>query len=89
MKSLQQTILWLFSTLFCISVLNTLNIPGHFDDDYEFPYLYLIPKLHKTLYKDTLLVPKMFYKTFTKILTTAKERRQMYCATVYARSGVN
>ena len=40
------------------SVLNTLNIPGHADDDYELPYLYWIPKLHKTPYKDSLLVPK-------------------------------
>jgi hypothetical protein len=33
------------------SVFNTLNIPGHADDDYELPYLYWIPKLHKTPYK--------------------------------------
>jgi hypothetical protein len=45
------------------SVLNNLNIPGHIDDDYELPYLYRIPKLHKTPYKDSSLVPKMFYKT--------------------------
>jgi hypothetical protein len=44
------------------SVLDTLNITGHVDDDYELPYLYWIPKLHKTPYKDTLLVLKMFYK---------------------------
>jgi hypothetical protein len=35
----------------------------------------------------------MFYKTSVntpyKILTAVKERLQMYCATVYARSGVN
>jgi tRNA(His) 5'-end guanylyltransferase len=35
----------------------------------------------------------MFYKPLskllTKILTSVKERVQMYCATVYARSGVN
>ena len=24
-------------------VLNTLNTPGHVDDDYELPYLYWIP----------------------------------------------
>jgi hypothetical protein len=30
------------------SVLNTLNVPGHVDDDYELPYLYWISKLHKT-----------------------------------------
>jgi hypothetical protein len=40
------------------SVLNTLNISGNVDDDYELPYLHWIPKLHKTPYKDTLLVPK-------------------------------
>jgi hypothetical protein len=43
--------------------------------------------------KDTLLVPKMFYKTFVntpyKMFTAVKEKFQMYCATVYARSGVN
>jgi hypothetical protein len=42
--------------------------------------------------KDTLLVPKMFHKTSAntsyKILTAVKERLQMYCATVYARSGL-
>jgi hypothetical protein len=46
------------------SVLNTLNIPGHVDDNCELPYLYWIPKLHKTPYKDSLLVPKkMFCQT--------------------------
>jgi hypothetical protein len=30
------------------SVLNILNIPGDVDDDNELPYLYWIPKLHKT-----------------------------------------
>jgi hypothetical protein len=33
-------------------VLNTLNIPGHVDNNYELPYLYWIPKLYKTLYKE-------------------------------------
>jgi hypothetical protein len=45
------------------SVLNTLNVPGHAVDDYELPYFYWLPKLHKALYKNALLVPKMFYKT--------------------------
>jgi hypothetical protein len=31
--------------------LNTLNIPGHADDGYKLPYLYWIPKFHKTPYK--------------------------------------
>jgi hypothetical protein len=34
------------------SVLNILNIPGHVDNDYELPYLYWIPKPHKTPYKE-------------------------------------
>ena len=37
------------------SVSNTLNIPGHVDDDSELPYLYWIPKLHKTLYKQRFI----------------------------------
>jgi hypothetical protein len=45
------------------SVLNTVNIPGHVDDDRELPYLYWIPNFIKHLTnKDSLLVPKMFYK---------------------------
>jgi hypothetical protein len=47
------------------SVLNTLNIPGHVDDDYELPYFYWFPKLHKTPYKQRIIAvsKKMFYKT--------------------------
>jgi hypothetical protein len=45
-----------------VSVLIIFNIPVHVVDDYELPYLYWIPKLHKTPYKDTMLVPKMFYE---------------------------
>jgi hypothetical protein len=44
------------STTFCkdeilqkhASILSTLNITCHVDDDYEWTYLYWIPKLHKT-----------------------------------------
>ena len=77
------------------SVLNTLNIPGHVDDDNELPYLYWIPKLHKTPYKQRFIAgskkcsTKLLSVLLTKILTAVKERLQMYCATVYARSGVN
>jgi hypothetical protein len=39
-----------------LSVLNTFNIPKN-QDQFELPYLYWIPKLHKNPYKDTLLVP--------------------------------
>jgi hypothetical protein len=47
------------------SVLNTLNIPGCVDDDSELPYLYWIPKLHKTAYKQIFIAgsKKMFYQT--------------------------
>jgi hypothetical protein len=35
---------------------NTFNIPKN-QDQFEFPYLYWIPKLHKNPYEDALLVP--------------------------------
>jgi hypothetical protein len=37
------------------SCLNTLNIPGHVDDDYKLSYLYWILKLHKTSYKQRFI----------------------------------
>jgi hypothetical protein len=37
-----------------LSVLNTFNIPKD-EDKFELPYLYWIPKLHKNIFKDTLL----------------------------------
>jgi hypothetical protein len=90
------TLQLLFSkTKFCKTVLNTLNSPGHVDDDYELPYLYWIPKLHKTPYKQRFIAGSKKCSTkplsilLTKILIAVKERLHMYCATVYARSGVN
>jgi hypothetical protein len=62
------------------SVLNTVNIPGHVDDDSELPYLYLIPKLHKTPYKHRFIAgskncsTKLLSVLLTKILTAVKER---------------
>jgi hypothetical protein len=49
---------------------------------------------HVLTNKDTLLVLKKYSSKslsilLTKILTAVKERLQMYCVTVYARSGVN
>ena len=77
------------------SVLNTFNIPMNQKDDYELPYLYWIPKLHKTPYKQRYIAGSSKCSTkplsliLTKILTAVKEKLQMYCATTYARSGVN
>jgi hypothetical protein len=57
--------------------------------------LYWIPKLHKTPYKQRFIAgskkcsTKLLSVFLTKILTAVKERLQMYCATVYARSEVN
>ena len=39
-----------------LSVLNTFDIPKN-QDQFDLPYLYWIPKLHKNPYKDLLLVP--------------------------------
>jgi hypothetical protein len=39
-----------------LSVLNAFDIPKN-QDQFDLPYLYLIPKLHKNPYKDKLLVP--------------------------------
>jgi hypothetical protein len=40
-----------------VSVLNTINIPGHVDDDNELPLVTFTgtPKLHKTPYKQRLI----------------------------------
>jgi hypothetical protein len=54
------------------SVLNILDNPGHFDDDNELPYLYWIPKLYKTHYKDSLLVPKQCSTRLLSVLLTKK-----------------
>jgi hypothetical protein len=68
----------------------------HVDDDSELPYLYWIPKLHKTPYNLQRFIAgskkcstKLLSVLLTNILTVVKERLQIYCATVYARSGVN
>jgi hypothetical protein len=59
------------------------------------PDLYWIPKRHKTPYKQRFIAGSNNFTTkpqsmlLTKILTAVKERLQVYCATVYARSGVN
>jgi hypothetical protein len=75
-------------TLACEDVvLNTLNIPGHVDDDSELPYLYWIPELKKkTPCKQRFIAgsTKLLSVLLAKISPAVKERLQMYCATVYA-----
>jgi hypothetical protein len=77
------------------SVLDTFNILVNGMDEYELPYLYWFPKLHKYPYKQRYIAgsSKCYTKTLslllTKILTAVKEELQTYCSTTYARSGVN
>ena len=77
------------------SGLDTFNITVNGSDEYELPYLYWIPKLHKNPYKQRYIVGSSKCSTkplsllLTKMLTAVKEKLQTYCATTYARSGVN
>jgi hypothetical protein len=63
--------------------------------EYELPYLYLIPKLHKNPYKQRYITgsskcsAKPLSLLLIKTLTEVKETVQAYCATTYARIGVN
>ena len=76
------------------SVLDIFNIPKY-QDEFDLPYLYWIPKLHKSPYKQRYIAGSSKCSTkplsilLTKILTIVKEKLQEYCATIYARSGVN
>ena len=76
------------------SFMTSLNIPSgkEFED---LPYLYWIPKLHKTPYKERYITGSSTCSTkelsihLTKILSAVKEGQQKYCETVYSRSGIN
>jgi hypothetical protein len=63
-------------------------------DEFELPYLYWIPKLHKNPYKHRYLdvyskcSTKPLSLLLTNILTAVKGKFQTYCATTYAKSGV-
>ena len=77
-----------------MSVLRSFNIPTT-DTDFELPYLYWIPKLHKNPYKQRYIAGSSKCSTkplsilLTKILTAVKEKLQQYCTVAYSRSGVN
>ena len=77
-----------------VSVLRSFHIQTS-DTDFELPYLYWIPKLHKTPYKQRYIAGSSKCSTkplsvlLTKILTVIKEKLQQQCTTAYSRSGVN
>ena len=76
------------------SFMTSLNIPSGKESE-DLPYLYWIPKLHKTPYKERYIAGSSTCSTkelsihLTKILSAVKEGQQKYCETVYSRSGIN
>ena len=75
------------------SFMTSLNIPSGKESE-DLPYLYWIPKLHKTPYKEMYIAGSKTCSTkelsihLTKILSAVKERQQKYCETAYSRSGI-
>jgi hypothetical protein len=71
-----------------------LQIPSRKESE-DLPYLYWIPKLHKTPYKESYISGSSTCSTkelsihLRKILSAVKEGQQKYCETVYSRSGIN
>ena len=65
-----------------LSVLNTFDIPKN-QDQFDLPYLYWIPKLHKNPYKQRFIAGSSKCSTkplsllLTKLLTAIKE--SIYC----------
>ena len=76
------------------SFMTSLNIPSGKKSE-DLPYLYWIPTLHKTPYKERYTAGSSACSTkelsihLTKILSAVKEGQQQYCETVYSRSGIN
>ena len=76
------------------TALTSLNIPSGKESE-DLPYLYWIPKLHKTPYKERYIAGSSTCSTkelsihLTKIPSAVKEGQQKYCETVYSRSGIN
>ena len=74
--------------------MTSLSIPSGKESD-DLPYLYWMPKLHKTPYKERYIAGSSTCSTkelsihLTKILSAVKEGQQKYCETVYSRSGIN
>jgi hypothetical protein len=74
--------------------MSSLNIPSGKESE-DLPYLYWIPKLHKTPCKERYIAGSSTCSTkelsmhLTKILSAVKEGQQKYCETVFSRSGIN
>jgi hypothetical protein len=74
--------------------MTSLNIPSGKESE-DLPYLYWIPKLHKTPYKERYIEGSSTCSTkelsihLTKIMSAVKEGQQKYCEAVYSRSGIN
>jgi hypothetical protein len=76
------------------SFMTSLNISSGKESD-DLPYLYWIPKLHKTPCKERYIAGSSTCSTkelsihLTKFMSAVNEEEQKYCETVYSRSGIN
>ena len=76
------------------SFMTSLNIPSGKESE-DLPYLYWIPKPHKTPYKERYIAGSSTCSTkelsihMTKTLSAVKEGQQKYCETVYSCCGIN
>ena len=76
------------------SVINSFGINVN-DSNFDLPFMYWIPKLHKCPYKQRYIAgsskcsTKPLSQYLTHILTTIKDGMQRYCENTYSRSGVN
>jgi hypothetical protein len=74
--------------------MTSLSIPSGKESE-DLPYLYRIPKLHMTPYKERCIAGlstcsmKELSIHLTKIMSAVKEGQQKYCETVYSRSDIN
>ena len=76
------------------SVLTSFGIQTT-DEEFDLPYIYWIPKIHKNPYKHRFIAGSSKCSTkplsilLTKLLTHIKQGLQKYCKTSYWRSGIN
>ena len=76
------------------SLMTSLNFPSGKESE-DLPYLYWIPELPKTTYKESYIAGSSTCSTkessihLTKTASAVKEGQQKYCETVYSSSGIN